>query len=146
MNLENLISEGKYRLPFKPFKDIIQCPAPSHKKFGDIHCIDWGMPIGTPIYAARAGKIRRKESRYNTHGGEECREIGNGVEIYHDNNEVSVYAHLMWRGVVVKKGQKVKAGQLIGYSGQTGFATYPHLHFGVYRLINDDFINVKIRF
>ncbi|GAI44935.1 unnamed protein product, partial [marine sediment metagenome] len=134
-------------------------PAPSHKNLDCPNCIDWAMPIGTPILAARDGKVEETESRFNTHGGQEFVNKTNYIVIEHDNNESSVYVHLKYRGLEVKTGQQLKAGQIIGYSGQTGFAGYPHLHFGVYkkvdrkrgipsgvrsRIKNGELVNVKV--
>jgi len=51
----------------------------------------------------------------------------------HKNGEVSVYAHLQEGSLEVGPHEKVKKGQVIALSGQTGYATYPHLHFGIYR-------------
>ena len=133
-NLTELVVEGEYQLPFRPSKKIKKRQAPGHRWFiYAIYCIDWDMPIGTPILAARDGRVVETESRFNSHGGEKYINKANYVVIKHDKNESSVYAHLRRRGLKVRKGQKVKAGQVIGYSGQTGFAEYPHLHFGVYK-------------
>ena len=54
---------------------------------------------------------------------------GNVIVIKHDRNMYSVYAHLATKGILVKKGQKVKKGQVIGIVGNTGNSTAPHLHF-----------------
>ena len=56
----------------------------------------------------------------------------NYVVIKHSDGQESVYAHLAWRSVKVKVGEKVRRYEILGLSGQTGYATYPHLHFGVY--------------
>jgi len=144
-NLESKISEGIYQLPFKSNDKVKRTTAPSHTKYRPYYpyAIDWYMPEGTPIYAARGGVIMLREARYNTFGGIKFIEKGNYVEILHENKEVSLYGHFKWRGVTVKKGEYVKKGQLIGYSGQTGFALYPHLHFAVYKDIGDAFANIK---
>jgi murein DD-endopeptidase MepM/ murein hydrolase activator NlpD len=96
-----------------------------HKTQG-IHgynAVDYGLPIGTPIYAAASGEIIiSKSSGYN--GG-----YGNYVVIKHPNNTQTVYGHL--NGVVVTVGQTVAQGQTIGYSGNTGRSTGPHLHFEI---------------
>ncbi len=85
--------------------------------------VDYGMPIGTPLYAAASGVvIISKSSGYN--GG-----YGLYVVIQHSNNSQTVYAHMS--SVSVFAGQKVSQGQLIGYSGNTGKSTGPHLHFEV---------------
>ena len=54
---------------------------------------------------------------------------GNVIVIKHDDHLYSVYAHLATKGILVKKGQKVKKGQVIGIVGNTGNSTAPHLHF-----------------
>ena len=91
------------------------------------------MYEGTPIRAARSGKVVYRESRFNTHHWNKrnlhrC----NVVEIEHDDGSEAKYAHLAWRSVYPKVGERVRAGQVIGLSGWTGYATYPHLHFGLF--------------
>ena len=90
-----------------------------------INAIDVANKCGTAIYAAAAGKVQ-KVSR--------GRRYGNYIRILHPNNVVTLYAHLS--GVVVKPGQSVSQGDIIGYMGHTGY-TIPkgpagcHLHFEV---------------
>jgi LysM repeat protein len=85
--------------------------------------VDYGMPVGSPLYAAAAGKvIIAKGSGWN--GG-----YGNYVVIQHGNNTQTVYGHMS--SVAVSVGQTVVQGQLIGYSGNTGRSTGPHLHFEI---------------
>lgn len=57
---------------------------------------------------------------------------GNYVKINHDNNYYTLYAHMKYKSVTVKKGDKVKKGQTIGYMGATGRSTGAHLHFEVW--------------
>ena len=83
--------------------------------------IDMACPKGTPIYATRAGKVTR--TAYQAGGA------GNYVSINHLDGFASIYMHMTH--YVVKEGQTVSAGQLIGYVGSTGISTGPHLHFGV---------------
>ena len=76
---------------------------------------------GTPIYAARSGKVT-----VDTYGST----YGYYVTINHGDGYSSLYAH-MTRSVV-DKGDTVKKGQLIGYMGSTGRSTGPHLHFSIF--------------
>jgi murein DD-endopeptidase MepM/ murein hydrolase activator NlpD len=85
----------------------------------------WGMdfsaPRGTPVYATGNGKIEKvKRSR---------RGYGNQVKINHGFGYKTFYAHL--EKYTVRKGQKVKRGDLIGYVGTSGISTAPHLHYEV---------------
>jgi murein DD-endopeptidase MepM/ murein hydrolase activator NlpD len=99
--------------------------------------IDLGVPVGTPIYAWRAGDVVIAITGCVA-GNYECGgKAGNYVQILHKNNVQTQYLHLSQ--VLVKRGQKVKEGQLIGYSGNTGYSLGPHLHFGM--LQNGKFIN-----
>ena len=88
--------------------------------------IDLAASIGTPLHAALAGTI---EATGNTDTGG-CYSFGKWVFIKHANGLSTMYAHLSQ--IEVSPGQSVSTGQLIGYSGETGYATGPHLHFGVY--------------
>lgn len=83
--------------------------------------IDLACPTGTPIYATRAGTVTR--AAYQAGGA------GYYVSLDHGDGFGSIYMHMT--NYVVSTGQKVTAGQLIGYVGSTGVSTGPHLHFGV---------------
>ena len=83
--------------------------------------VDWGCPIGTPVYAAADGVIIRSTlGGYN--GG-----YGSVVIISHANKSQTIYAHL--NNIYVSAGQRVSKGQNIGTTGNTGKSTGPHLHF-----------------
>ena len=87
------------------------------------HGMDFAAPIGTPIYATGDGTIEKiKKSRSK-------KDYGNYILINHGYDYQSFYAHL--DKVIVSKGRKVKRGDLIGYVGNTGKSTAPHLHYEV---------------
>lgn len=92
--------------------------------------VDFSATIGTPIYAVDDGTITRVDnndrgtSRWNRY------QYGRYILISHPNNLSSLYAHLS--RAIVKAGDIVKKGDLIGYSGNSGYATGPHLHLGVF--------------
>lgn len=94
--------------------------------------LDIGVPIGTPIEAALAGTISGTGNTDLSHdaAGNQCYSFGKWVMIKHSNGLNTMYAHLS--AINVSKGQAVSQGDVIGYSGMTGYATGPHLHFGVY--------------
>jgi murein DD-endopeptidase MepM/ murein hydrolase activator NlpD len=85
--------------------------------------LDIGVPIGTPVYAAEDGEVVgvSNNGRY---------QYGKYVMIKHENNLATLYAHLSRQ--IVNKGDAVRKGQIIGYSGNTGYSTGAHLHFGLY--------------
>lgn len=83
--------------------------------------IDMACPMGTPIYATRAGSVTR--AAYQAGGA------GYYVSINHGDGFGSIYMHMT--NYVVSAGQQVSAGQLLGYVGSTGVSTGPHLHFGI---------------
>ena len=85
--------------------------------------LDIGVPIGTPVYAAEDGEIMGVDNNGRV-------QYGKYILIKHENNLATLYAHLARQ--VVRKGEAVRRGQLIGYSGNTGYSTGPHLHFGLY--------------
>jgi murein DD-endopeptidase MepM/ murein hydrolase activator NlpD len=89
--------------------------------------IDFGASIGTPVLAALDGTV---VGTGNTDLISGCYSYGKWVMIRHANGLSTLYAHLSLP--FVTSGQSVTTGQVIGYSGATGYATGPHLHFGVY--------------
>jgi murein DD-endopeptidase MepM/ murein hydrolase activator NlpD len=110
--------------------------------------LDFDMPEGTPVYAARGGVIYSFKDDSNEGGFfSKYEKKANYIIIKHDDGSFGCYWHLQKNGVVVKKGI-VNKGQLIGYSGNTGFVLRPHLHFAVKRKLNyekDSFVRTKFR-
>ncbi len=101
--------------------------------------LDFSLPEGTPVHAARAGQVIWTEERFSE-GGIEDRFKGkdNRVEIMHNDGSIALYGHLKYRGVLVQPGQKVAVGQILGYSGSTGYSGGPHLHFQVHRVLSGE--------
>ena len=96
--------------------------------------VDFDMPEGTPVHAARAGIVARVEESHSIGCWEDgCGRYANYIVILHDDGTTGEYYHLMHEGAMVDVGDSVSQGQLIGYSGNTGHTTMPHLHFAVYR-------------
>lgn len=89
--------------------------------------IDLAAPIGTPLKAALTGTV---VDTGNTDAVRGCYSFGKWVMLKHANGLNTMYSHLSQ--INVTKGESVSTGQVIGYSGETGYATGPHLHFGVY--------------
>lgn len=96
--------------------------------------LDFKMPRGTPVYAARGGVVVRTKQD-GRHGGwnKKYRPEGNHIIIEHTDGSRAGYWHLQYNGVAVANGDTVVQGQLIGYSGKTGYAATPHLHFLVWK-------------
>jgi len=89
--------------------------------------VDFGAPVGTEVRAALSGVIT---GTGNTDLFSGCYSYGKWVLIKHDNGLSTLYAHLSL--VRVGEGERVTTGQTIGYSGNTGYSTGPHLHLTVY--------------
>ena len=94
---------------------------PIKKKWLMHEGVDMSAPQGTPIYAAKAGKVTR--TAYQEGGA------GYYVSINHGDGFASIYMHMTH--YIVSPGTYVNAGQVIGYVGSTGGSTGPHLHFGI---------------
>jgi murein DD-endopeptidase MepM/ murein hydrolase activator NlpD len=111
----------------------------SHGKgSGDDYAIDWKMPVGTQVCAAREGKVVgiRQDSDV---GGDDKKQFGhsaNYVVIKHRDGTLAEYFHLKKDGVLVKLGDKVKRQQPLALSGNTGYSQGPHLHFMVFSIVD----------
>ena len=90
--------------------------------------VDLAGSRGTPIKASKAGVVTVRSS---------SRSAGNYVTIKHDNTYSSIYMHM--ENSIVKKGQTVSQGQVIGYMGDSGITTGVHLHFGIIK--NGSYVN-----
>jgi len=109
--------------------------------------LDFDMSEGTPVYAARGGVIYSIKDESNEGGPFTNEKKANYIIIKHNDGSFGCYWHLQKNGVIVKKGI-VANGQLIGYSGNTGFVLRSHLHFAVKRKLNyekDSFVRTKFR-
>jgi murein DD-endopeptidase MepM/ murein hydrolase activator NlpD len=118
------IAEGEMTSPFgMRFHPILH--------YARMHTgVDWAAPIGTPIYAAGNGVIILA----GWDGG-----YGRRVEIQHANGYVTAYNHMSSFGRGIAEGVHVVQGQTVGYLGDSGLATGPHLHYEV--IINGNFVD-----
>ena len=102
------------------------------------YAVDFDMPEGTPIHAARGGVVARVVEEHDRGCAQpECGRFANFIVIVHDDGTTGEYFHLQRDGAVAEEGQRVERGQLIGYSGNTGHSSQPHLHFALYRADQD---------
>ncbi|TKX33897.1 peptidoglycan metallopeptidase Pgp3 [Campylobacter taeniopygiae] len=114
--------DGTFAIPLASFitSDFGKARIFNHKVASYHSGTDFRALSGTPIYAANSGIVKIAKNRYYA---------GNSVVIDHGLGIYSQYYHLS--KINVKKGQKVKKGELIGLSGATGRVSGPHLHFGI---------------
>ncbi len=94
-----------------------------------LYAVDFRMPIGTNVVAARAGEVVAVEERFSDDDHADLHE--NWVMIRHADESVARYIHLTQDGALVEVGQTVAQGELIGLSGNSGASSRPHLHFDV---------------
>lgn len=99
----------------------------THKAGIHKYSYDILLPIGTEIYASRAGVVNETLNTVGNIGFFK----GNFVSILHSDSTMAIYAHLKKNNSLVKVGDTIKTGQLIGYSGFNGSAIYPHLHLHI---------------
>lgn len=124
-----------YLLPFKDGQAVTVGQAlggkiTTHNNPASKYAIDFTVPIGTPIVAARKGRVVDIDQNYSA-GGADPLLKANHVLILHEDGTLGLYSHLAQNRISVTFGQRVEAGELIGYSGNTGYSTGPHLHFVV---------------
>lgn len=105
----------------------------SHTDAQSRYAIDFAAEEGTPVIAARDGIVMQVEDDFEGAGlnREKFVARANHVRILHADGTMAVYAHLQPESVIVHAGDRVKTGQFLGGSGNTGYSTGPHLHFSV---------------
>ncbi len=104
----------------------------SHESRKSKYALDFAMKVGEPVHAAREGIVCYYQNEFKEGGRDrDFTNKANRILILHEDGTIGYYNHLMFDGVVVELGEEVEQGQLIGYSGNTGYSTQPHLHFVV---------------
>jgi murein DD-endopeptidase MepM/ murein hydrolase activator NlpD len=142
----------KYTLPYSKgaaYKLLQGYDGPYGHKGHSQYAYDFQMPIGTPVLAARSGEVVKVVEQNN----DSTRKPGeeNLIVIKHSDGSFGRYYHLTKEGVLVAMGDRVKQGDKIGLSGDSGASAGPHLHFDVTRecydwgcqTISVEFENVK---
>jgi hypothetical protein len=134
-----------YHLPFAKGNKFLLIQAynstMSHK---DELSLDFKMRKGSKICAARGGVVTEIKKDSDVGGlKDEYLSQGNHIIITHDDGSTAMYWHLKKDGVLVNVGDSIIQGQHIGYSGNTGYTAFPHLHFQVY---DSNGTNIATRF
>lgn len=122
-------NNSPYKLPWKG--GVSRLVAQGNQSFTshrDFHHYAWDfvMASGTPILAARAGKVSKVEDSFDGIGFK-----SNYVIVQHEDGQSSAYAHIQNNGSLVKVGDVVSQGQPIALSGVVGQTIFPHVHFYV---------------
>ncbi|MCF6252060.1 MAG: M23 family metallopeptidase [Methylococcaceae bacterium] len=119
----------------------------SHTDKQNQYAVDLVMPINTSIHAARSGMVMEVNNDFFNSGTEQAyKSRANSIRILHNDGSMAVYAHLVLERAQVFPGLTVSAGQLIGYSGNTGFSSGPHLHFAVQVNKGMELVSVPFKF
>jgi murein DD-endopeptidase MepM/ murein hydrolase activator NlpD len=145
-------TKNRYSYPVELSSKIkINKKSPAH--VGKLkYAVDFTCDEGTPIRASLEGEVVFVRNNSNVRGTDMKKywSKGNRIVIKHANNEYSAYEHLRYKGAEVDVGDKVKARQLIGYSGNTGYTFGPHLHFEVFHFTgpdkDEDYETLEVRF
>lgn len=137
-----------YEIPFEKGNKVFLAQAYnsrfSHK---DELSLDFKVKEGTVICAGRGGVVTAVKEDSNEGGlGDKYLSKGNHVILLHDDGSYGGYWHLAFEGALVEIGDKVVKGQEIGLSGNTGYSAFPHLHFWVYKIDDDEKITIPTRF
>ncbi|MEQ8240156.1 MAG: M23 family metallopeptidase [Cyclobacteriaceae bacterium] len=113
----------------------------------DRYALDFGMPEGSEIAAVRDGLVFDIEEK-NKRGcpRQECADLSNFILVEHADGSQANYAHLQNKGVLVKIGDRVSAGDVIGLSGSTGWASGPHLHLEIFTMDWDGQKTIPVKY
>jgi murein DD-endopeptidase MepM/ murein hydrolase activator NlpD len=124
-----------YRLPYEPGTShrVTQGYNGKTHHGPDQYAVDFSMREGTAVCAARDGVVVDLEESFQVGGPDKkYGDQSNFVSIAHADGTIAEYHHLQYDGVLVEIGRQVKAGEQIALSGNTGYSSRAHLHFGVH--------------
>ena len=104
----------------------------SHNKLANRYALDIALPVGTPLLATADGVVVAAVD-HHVGGGLNAKYRGkaNHLRLRHADGTMTLYAHLDTGSLKVKKGERVRAGQVVAASGHTGYSSGPHLHLAV---------------
>jgi len=125
-----------YALPFADAPVRVSQPPQglaSHRDAGNAEAVDFALPVGTPVLAARSGTVMQVQDGFaaTASDAEGLLERVNLVRVLHEDGSMAVYANLLAGAMQVRAGQHVSSGQPLGHSGNSGLSRGPHLHFAV---------------
>lgn len=134
VTITNYDKSFEYDLPFQKGQSYIVSQgyngAFSHK---DNNSIDFNMPEGSPILVAREGiVVQIVQNNSQSCPREECNKYNNHILVMHSDGTFASYAHIKKNSVKLNVGDKVKKGDVIAISGNTGWTNGPHLHFSCF--------------
>lgn len=119
----------------------------SHKEEPNVYAVDFALPVGSEILAARDGIVMQVQDNYVLDGTDVYFiDKANLIKVLHSDGTMAVYAHLLASSAKVQAGQSVRAGEVLGLSGSTGFSTGPHLHFVIWRNTGLKMVSVPFKF
>ncbi len=123
-------SDSLYVLPFSVTETYVtgltNCSSSFHSEGQpDQYAFDFNMPLNTNFVAARAGIVYRVVESASSAGGGQ----GNYIAIDHQDGSFALYYHSPENGIFVETEERVEQGQVLGMTGKSGLAGYPHLHF-----------------
>jgi len=126
-----------YRLPFAPgcsFRVVQGNDGAFSHKGEDRFAIDFAMPEGTPVLAARDGFVVLVRDGFDIGAPDPgYKKRANLIFVRHSDATIGEYLHLLKGGTKVRIGTTVRAGQVLALSGNSGYTQGPHLHFMVFR-------------
>ncbi len=141
----------RYALPYKKGKSyrLIQgfYGSYSHSEAHSVYALDFAMPVGDTICAARPGQVVWVVERFSKGQPDEALlDKANQVVVMHADGSLAFYSHIQQDGSLVKIGEQVATGQAIATSGHTGYSSQPHLHFVVRVPTEETLAAVPVRF
>ena len=143
--------KSEYKIPFPKdveFKIAKPTGDYAHENYPEIYyAIDFVVPINTPVSAIKAGKTIVLKDDSDEYGIDPSFiDKVNFVVIDHQDGTYAEYLHLAKGKIKVKKGDEVKPGDLLGYTGLSGCMDGAHLHLNVFEIKDGKAISIPIRF
>ena len=143
-----LDADFAYTLPYEDGQQytLVQGANGSYTHQGK-YAWDFAMEEGTKVCASRAGVVVKVKEDSNIGGADiSFMEHANRITVLHSDGSYADYVHLKQNGALVNSGDEIVEGQVVGYSGNTGWSTKPHLHFQVYRAVQFGIETVPVKF